>query len=165
MYLNHVVIYVSAETYGALKASPLIRNQFSQSREATIHAQGGSITYTGLYLIGMNTYLEIFATGFSDLSHKVEPPGRVFFGMWIDHRTQLPAIHERFPMVEMATMRDAQNRPAYDYIGDDPAQTEGVNSFVLVSTPTALCDPLRAGFTDRRPIGGTDSFTKLSLVR
>jgi hypothetical protein len=138
VYLNHVVIYVSAETYDALKASPLIRNQFSDSSEATIHAEGGSINYTGLYLVGMNTYLEIFATGLSELSHKVEPPGRVFFGMWIDHRTQLPAIHERLPMVEMGTRRDAQNQPWYDYIGDDPAKTEGVNSFVFGLYPDGV---------------------------
>ena len=74
MYPNHVVIYVSAETYDALKASPLIRNQFSDFHEATIHTEGGSINYTGLYLSGVNTYLEIFATGLSELSHKVEPP-------------------------------------------------------------------------------------------
>jgi hypothetical protein len=116
VYLNHVVIYVSAETYDALKASPLIRNQLSDSREATMHSQGGSINYTGLYLSGMQTYLEIFATGLSELSHKVEPPGRVFFGMLIDRRTQLPLIHERLPMVEMGTMKDPQNRPWYDYI-------------------------------------------------
>ena len=138
VYLNHVVIYLSAETYDALKASPLIRNRFSDSREATIHTEGGSINYTGLYVSGMNTYLEIFATGLSELSHKVEPPGRLFFGMWIDHRTQLPAIQERLPMVEMGTMRDAQNQPWYDYIGDDPAKTEGVNSFVFGLYPDGI---------------------------
>lgn len=79
----------------------------------------------------MHTYVEIFATGLSEISHKVEPPGRVFFAMWIDHRTQLPAIHERLPMLEMGTMRDQQNRPWYDYIGADPAKTEGVNSWVF----------------------------------
>jgi hypothetical protein len=88
VYLNHVVIYVSAETYDALKASPLIRNQFSDSREVTIHTEGGSINYTGLYLGGMNTYLEM-----------------------------------------------------------------------------VLCDPLRAGLSDRRPIDRTDSSTILSLVQ
>lgn len=138
VYLNHVVIYVSAETYDALKASPLIRNQFSDSREVTIHTEGGSINYTGLYVSGMNTYLEIFATGISELSHKVEPPGRIFFGMWIDHRTQLPAIHERLPMVEMGTRRNAQNQPWYDYMGDDPAKTEGVNSFVFGFYPDGI---------------------------
>jgi hypothetical protein len=138
VYVNHVVIYVSAETYDALKASPMIRNQFSDSGEATIHAEGGSISYTGLYVSGMNTYLEIFATGVSELSHKVEPPGRIFFGMWIDHRTQLPAIHERLPKVEMGTRRNAQNQPWYDYIGDDPAKTEGVNSFVFGFYPDGI---------------------------
>jgi hypothetical protein len=138
VYLNHVVIYLSAETYDALKASPLIRKQFSDSREATFHADGGSINYTGLYLGGMNTYLEIFANGFSELSHKVEPAGRVFFAMWIDHRTQLPAIHKGLPMVEMGTMRDAQNQPSYDYIGDDPAKTAGVNSFVFGLYPDGI---------------------------
>jgi hypothetical protein len=138
VYLNHVVIYVSGETYDALKASSLIRNEFSDSRESTIHTEGGSINYTGLYVSGMSTYLEIFATGLSELSHKVEPPGRVFFGMWMDHRTQLPAIHERLPMVEMGTMRDAQNQPWYDYIGDDPAKTEGVNSFVFGLYPDGV---------------------------
>jgi hypothetical protein len=131
VYLNHVTIYVSTKTYDALKTSSLIRDQLSESVEATIHSKGGSINYTGLYLGGMHTYVEIFATGLSEISHKVEPPGRVFFAMWIDHRTQLPAIHERLPMLEMGTMRDQQNRPWYDYIGADPAKTEGVNSWVF----------------------------------
>ena len=43
-----------------------------------------------------------------------------------------------FPMVEMGTMRDAQNQPWYDYIGDDPAKTEGVNSFVFGFYPDGI---------------------------
>jgi len=41
-------------------------------------------------------------------------------------------------MVEMGTRRDAQNQPWYDYIGDDPAKTEGVNSFVFGLYPDGV---------------------------
>jgi hypothetical protein len=41
VYFNHTTIYVSKETYAALKSSALLRDECRPFREATIHAEGG----------------------------------------------------------------------------------------------------------------------------
>src|SRR5579863_2259845 len=129
VYLTHVMLYVSEDTYEALKASSLFRTELGEFAEATVHAEGGTLSYTGLYLFGSHTYLEIFKTGPSDISHKIEPPGRTALAMWIDHRSQLPLIRDRLSE-SIVTRKDAQNHPWYDYIAEDPANQVGVTSFI-----------------------------------
>lgn len=50
VYFNHTTIFVSKDTYAALKSSALLRDEFSAFREATIHAEGGALSYTGFVL-------------------------------------------------------------------------------------------------------------------
>ncbi len=57
VYFNHTTIFVSKDTYAALKSSALLRDEFSAFREATIHAEGGALSYTGLYLAGLHFHL------------------------------------------------------------------------------------------------------------
>jgi hypothetical protein len=137
VYLTHAMFYVSEDTYEAVKASAFVRAEFGEFSEATIQAEAGALNYTGLYLFGMHTYLEIFKTGPSELSHKVEPPGRIAFAMWIDHRNQLPLIRDRLSE-SIVTRRDAQNHPWFDYIAEDPAKQEGVTSFITGNYPDGV---------------------------
>src|ERR1700685_3754531 len=96
VYFNHTTIWVTPETYDALKASPLINNEFAASTERTVQAEGGKVSYTGIYVEGSHTYIELFKSGPSFRPPPViVPPGRVNIGMSIDHRTQLPVLRDR----------------------------------------------------------------------
>jgi hypothetical protein len=152
VYFNHTTIYVSKETYAALKSSPLLRDEFSAFREATIHAEGGAVTYTGLYLNGMHTYLEIFETGPSDISHRVEPPGSIGLGMWVDHLGQLAALRKRLPMMQRGTRKDAQGQPWFDYLNfadPDPGQAGIVHPWVMARYPDGTTRPTTRYQPDR----------------
>jgi hypothetical protein len=149
VYLTHVMFYVSGDTYEALKASALVRTEFGEFSEATIQAEAGALNYTGLYLFGMHTYLEIFKTRRSDLSHKVEMPGRLALAMWMDQRTKLPLILAQLPMAELQTRRDGQNHPWFDYIAEDPAKQEGVTSFITGFYPDGVVRSLPPYRPDR----------------
>ena len=46
VYLTHFVIYVSPDTYDALKASPVIREDLGGFRESTTQAEGGALPPT-----------------------------------------------------------------------------------------------------------------------
>jgi hypothetical protein len=149
VYLTHIGIYVSPETYEALKASALIREEFSGFREATNQAEGGALTYTDLNIYGMHTYFEIFETGYSEISHNVEPPGRISLTMWIDHRTQLPILRDRLPVASLSTRRDAQNQPWYDFLDEHVAKAEGVTSWVAGRYPDGVVRSVRGYQPDR----------------
>lgn len=60
--LNHIVVVADSATYQAIGASAMIRDRFSGFRQETIHA-GGAASWTGIYLFGKNTYIEMFAPG------------------------------------------------------------------------------------------------------
>ena len=96
VYFNHTTIYVSPEIYAALAQSPFLQNEFSRFNEQTIQRDGGTWSYTGIYLSGQHTYLEFMKAG-----PQVRPsgtttvtPGSLEFGMWIDDRNQLPIIRD-----------------------------------------------------------------------
>jgi Family of unknown function (DUF5829) len=149
VYLTHFVIYVTPDTYEALKASPLIREELGGFRESTTQAEGGALTYTRLNLSGMHTYMEIFKAGYSEISHKVEMPGRISITMWVDHRSQLPVLAARLPMLQLRTRRDAQNQPWYDYINEDLAEAEGVTSWVAGNYPDGMVRSVQRYDSDR----------------
>ncbi len=149
VYLTHAMFYVSEDTYEALKASALVRTEFGEFSEASIQAEAGALNYTGLYLFGMHTYLEIFKTGRSDISHKVEPPGRLALAMWMNQRTKLPLILAQLPMEALKTRRDGQNHPWFDYIAEDPAKQEGVTSYITGFYPDGVVRSLPPYRSDR----------------
>jgi hypothetical protein len=136
VYLTHVQMYVTADTYEALKGSRFLQDEFSGSAERTIQADGGAVSYTGLYLYGANTYLEIFKAGLR--GGKFELPGRITLVMWIDHRTQLPLLRDRLSTLQMRTRRDAQSRPWYDYLTEDGEEEGGVTTFVAGLYPDGV---------------------------
>lgn len=62
IFLNHFYFVVDTATYEAIKMSDFIRNTFSVLEERTTHTSDGR-SWTGIYLYGKNTYLEIFEEG------------------------------------------------------------------------------------------------------
>lgn len=55
---NHLFVTVDTETYEAIRTSPFVREAFAPSEErSTVRTD---MSYTGLYLYGVNTYLELF---------------------------------------------------------------------------------------------------------
>jgi Family of unknown function (DUF5829) len=120
VYFNHITIFVSTETYDALLQSPFLRDEFSAFQEHTVHRDGGAWSYTGIFLSGQHTYLELFKAG-QDPHFGTTIPGQVVFNMWIDDRSQLSRFKDRLAAETGATLlidiaRNAQNQPMYDTV-------------------------------------------------
>jgi len=60
--LNHLYVVVDSETLTAILASPLITQQLESLETRTTTANGGQM-WTGHYLRGQNTYIELFGPG------------------------------------------------------------------------------------------------------
>ncbi len=133
VYFNHTTIYVTPETYDALKASALMQGEFSGSAETTTHDNGGARVYTGFYIFGIHTYLEIFKAGPNSIAEGIVPAGRISLGMWIDRRSQLPVLRDRLGIAEIQTRLDAQNAPWYDRLS--LTSEKGLRTWVQADYP------------------------------
>jgi hypothetical protein len=60
--LNHLYVVVDSETIADIVASPLITQELGSFQTRTTTANGGE-TWTGHYLRGQNTYIELFGPG------------------------------------------------------------------------------------------------------
>jgi hypothetical protein len=60
VWLDHLVLVLDAETYAAAAASELLRDEFAAFEQRAI-TTGDAETWTGTYLYGEHTYLELFA--------------------------------------------------------------------------------------------------------
>jgi hypothetical protein len=58
--LNHLYVHVDAAAQNAIAQSEFMRNEFSAMEVSTI-AAGDDRTWTGIYLTGANTYIELFS--------------------------------------------------------------------------------------------------------
>lgn len=58
--LNHVVVVIDSASYLALGASPFMRDSLGRLEQRTTTADGGA-SWSGTYLYGRHTYLEMFA--------------------------------------------------------------------------------------------------------
>ena len=120
VYFNHITIFLSPETYAAILQSPFLRDEFSAFHEHTVQRDGGAWSYTGIFISGQHTYLELFKAGqFPHVGTTI--PGQVVFNMWIDDRTLLPLFRDRLAAESGATLfidtaRNAQNAPMYDAV-------------------------------------------------
>jgi hypothetical protein len=124
VYFNHVTIFLPPVDYAALLQSTFLRNEFSAFEEQTVRADGGARSYTGIYLRGKHTYIELFKAGPrpADSGALAAPVGQVAFNMWIDDRNGLPLFSDRLAAeknssMEIGTARNGQNLPNYDYVG------------------------------------------------
>ena len=124
VYFNHITIFLSPETYAALLQSPFLRDEFSAFSEHTVHRDGGAWSYTGIFISGQHTYLELFKAGpgmhFGSATITTTP-GQIVFNMWIDNRALLPLFRDRLAAetgsrLHVDVGRNAQNQPMYDLV-------------------------------------------------
>jgi hypothetical protein len=120
VYFNHITLFLSSESYTSILQSKFLQDEFSAFHEKTVQRDGGAWSYTGIYINGQHTYLELFKAGpFPHVGTTV--PGEIVFNMWIDDRTLLPLFRDRLAAETTATLhldtgRNAQNKPMYDMI-------------------------------------------------
>ena len=119
MYFDHLLIVVDQPTYAALMQSPLLQRDFSNFYERSTVTNGGKDRYSGLYVMGRRTSLEIMTPG-----PESGPRGILSFGMWIDDRRQLPALLEQIAATTGTALQlktttipaDGRDVPWYDSI-------------------------------------------------
>jgi len=84
IYLNHVVQVLDQDAYDAVAESAFMREQFAAFEQKTVSPEPGQ-SWTGTYLTGVSTYLELFApggvedasAGMGSLAFGVERPGAI----------------------------------------------------------------------------------------
>jgi hypothetical protein len=92
IYFNHATIVVAPDVYKAIAEAPFLRNDFSAFDLDTTQADGGKISYSGVYLDGLHTYFEIMQAGGAN-----GPAGGFSFGMWLNDRRLLAAVRDALP--------------------------------------------------------------------
>lgn len=60
VFLNHLFLYVDVETRTAIANSPFMKNEFSAHEVSCVSTDEGE-NWTGLYIDGEHTYLELFS--------------------------------------------------------------------------------------------------------
>jgi len=63
VYLNHLLIFLDAETYRSIGASGFLNGHFACSEERTTHDQATGMSWTGRYYYGRDTYFEFMDPG------------------------------------------------------------------------------------------------------
>ncbi len=63
VYLNHLLIFLDAETYRSIGASGFLNGHFAYSEERTTHDQATGMSWTGRYYYGRDTYFEFMDPG------------------------------------------------------------------------------------------------------
>lgn len=63
VYLNHLLIFLDAETYRSIGASGFLNGHFACSEERTTHDQATGMSWTGRYYYGRETYFEFMDPG------------------------------------------------------------------------------------------------------
>jgi hypothetical protein len=84
VYLNHVFVVLDHDSYRAMTESAFVRDEFAVFEQKTVSADEGE-SWTGTYLIGANTYLELFSpsgvegasVGSAGVAFGVEQPGSI----------------------------------------------------------------------------------------
>jgi hypothetical protein len=170
VYFNHVTIFLSPETYDAVLQSAFLRDDFSAFQERTVQRDGGAWSYTGIFISGQHTYLELFKAGqFPHLGATV--PGQIVFNMWIDNRTLLPLFRDRLATegspLHIDTGRNAQNQPMYDVVKSEGGPASDFGPGMRVDTEIKGYYPdgitrekrLEKGYLPERCLHDVTSFT------
>jgi uncharacterized protein DUF5829 len=130
VFLNHVTIFVPASVYAQLLQASFLRNEFSGFQEQTLTARSearGTYNYTGIYLRGQHTYLELFES--ATVQRPGEPEarraGNIGFNMSIDNRDRLPVLRDRVAAemgmpLQIDTVRIGGDVPSYDVVTQSP---------------------------------------------
>ncbi len=77
-YLNHIYLVLDTTTISAISNSEFLHSYFAEIRKTTVKAEDGK-QWTGLYLFGENTYIEIFALGANE--NQLDQAAAVAFGV------------------------------------------------------------------------------------
>lgn len=64
VYLNHIYLTVNVNTSSAIKNSAFLQDNFGNTKIITVGADGDE-SWTGIYIFGENTYLELFPSNAS----------------------------------------------------------------------------------------------------
>jgi hypothetical protein len=124
VFLNHVVVVSDSGTYAAINASPFLRDTLGRLAQYTI-AAGGGATWTGSYLFGKNTYVELFAPG-----GVAGPAGIGMISYGVEERGSLSRIRSR---LEAAT-----KQPTDSMLRNRAREKEEVPWFYAVSVKDVL---------------------------
>ena len=171
VYFNHATIFIPPAAYDALRQSAFLRDQFSAFQERTVQRDGGTWSYTGIFISGQHTYLEFFKAGQN--SHFGDTiAGQIVFNMWVDDRKQLPLFKDRLAAETGAnllieTARNGQNAPMYDAVvtKEGPASDFGpgmrVDSYIKGYYPDGVTREkrLEKGFVADRQLRDITGFT------
>ena len=94
--LNHFSVVLDSVTLAAVESSAFLTTEFAHYRRTTTSNAAGR-SWTGQYLFGERTYLELFprgeqgGVGFSGLALSVEEPGAIdSVAAWLDARFDVP---------------------------------------------------------------------------
>jgi hypothetical protein len=133
VYLEHVIMRLPVATVAAVRQSSFLKTDFSVFEEKTTQRDGGARSDTRIHLRGQHTYLEIFEPGANGPNGASLAAGNVSFGMWVDVRTQLPAIRDRLIgetgfAAQITPVRNSQGDLSYDAVAGLPLETEAVFS-------------------------------------
>ena len=122
--LNHVVVVVDSETYRAIGQSAFLRDQFAGFQERTTKADGGT-TWSGTYLFGQNTYIEMFAPG-----GIAGPLGGAMVGFGVEKQGALWPLRKR--------LAEAAGRPVDSLLRNRAREAEQVPWFYAVAVQGAM---------------------------
>lgn len=97
VYLNHLLIFLDAETYRSIGASGFLNEHFACSEERTTHDQATGMSWTGRYYYGRETYFEFMDPGRTSWA----PRDALAFGIELEGGSEELAVR-----LERALQRD-----------------------------------------------------------
>ena len=85
---SHCFLVVDSTTFHAIEASPFLKDSFAFTSTITSSVNAGKQTYSGLYLFGRQTYLEIF------IQDKKQPLGACGIGFQVERPGALQSLSD-----------------------------------------------------------------------
>jgi len=129
VFLGHIQIVLPSSVYAAIQQSPFLKNEMCAlfERTSNVTRDGAPRSYTGIYVRGRQTYLELYEDGKveSAADKTLMPAGKTMFGMHIDDRRQLPVVLDRVtaetggPVKINTTSNATTGQPRWDAISAD----------------------------------------------
>jgi hypothetical protein len=97
VFLNHIYIILDEATYEAIKSSDFLKTEFCHCQENSNTGANdrGPIAWTGFYLIGENTYIELFNQKDQETLYSIIT-GNIGLGFSVDRIEELEKIYELF---------------------------------------------------------------------
>lgn len=140
VFLNHVNRVLDADTYQSIAESPFIQDLFASNVQTTVNSGGQA--WTGLYLFGEHTYLELFASG----TGVQRPPSSSALAFGVESPEAGSIIHQRLQAIDTTASHYLRTRTLADaevpwfYTASRNAQryTDVIRSWVMEIHPEYL---------------------------